>query len=136
MPSFPVSIPVVETASTLSSMKWFRLRGFVILKSSMDCYHAVFDRDVSWSQNVRVMAWVALLSHNKGLAKWFLTQCIKGCSTLRVSSKRDKSPPRIVYRYGKQDQNVKDFVKDRRIIRKMSEKMRNIANFEGFHRDF
>jgi hypothetical protein len=83
----------------------------------------VFDGGVSWTENMRVVAWVALLSHNRGLAKWFLMQCIKGCSTLRVSFKRKKPPPRIVYRHGKQDQNIKDFLRNRKIIKKMSAKL-------------
>jgi hypothetical protein len=108
----------------LRTMKWFRLRGFLILKSSKNCYHVVFDRAVSWSENMRVVAWVALQSRNKGLAKWFLMQCIKGCSTLRVSPKREKPPPRIVYRYGEQNKNVRDFLRNRRIIKKISDKLR------------
>lgn len=65
--------------------RWFELQGFIILRSSKNRYHIVFDRTVSWAENMRAVAWVAVLSHNKGLAKWLLMQCIKGCSTLRVS---------------------------------------------------
>jgi hypothetical protein len=43
----------------LRAMKWFKLKGFVILKSSKKCYHVVFDRRVSWTQNMRVAAWIA-----------------------------------------------------------------------------
>jgi hypothetical protein len=117
-------------------MKWFKLKGFVILKSSNKSYHVVFDRKVSWTQNMRVVAWVALQTHNMSLRKWFLMQCIKGCSTLRVSPKREKPPPRIVYRYGKLDQNVKDFLKYREIIKKMSQKCGKMAFFERFCRCF
>jgi hypothetical protein len=84
------------------AMKWFRLKGFLILKSSKNRYHVVFDREVSWSENIRIVAWVVLQSHSGSLCKWFLMQCIKGCSTLRVSSKCEKPSPRIVYRFGKQ----------------------------------
>lgn len=113
----------------LRTMKWFRLRGFLILKSSKNCYHVVFDREVSWTQNMRVVAWVALLSHNKGLAKWFLMQCIKGCSTLRVSFKREKPSPRIVFRFGKQDEQVKDFLKTRIQVKNIIKKLRKNAVF-------
>ena len=58
--------------------------------------HVAFDHEVSWKQNMRIVALVALLSHNKSLAKSFLMQCAKDCSTLRVSSKLGKPPPRIV----------------------------------------
>lgn len=103
------------------TVRWFRLQGFIILKSSKNRYHVVFDRVVSWAENMRVVAWVALLSHNNGLARWFLMQCIKGCSTLRVSSKREKPSPRIVYRYGRQDDNIKGFLKTRKIIKKINQ---------------
>ena len=46
----------------LRTMRWFKLNGFLILKSSVNCYHVVFDRTVSWSENLRIVAWVALLS--------------------------------------------------------------------------
>jgi hypothetical protein len=113
----------------LRTMKWFRLSGFVILKSSKSCYHVVFDRVVSWSENMRIVAWVALLSHNKGLAKWFLMQCIKGCSTLRVSPKREKPPPRVVCKCGEQNENVKDFLRNKRIVKKMSAELRKNHGF-------
>ena len=110
-------------------MKWFKLRGFVILKSSEKCYHVVFERKVSWSENTRVVAWVALQSHNKELAKWFLMQCIKGCSTLRVPSKREKPPPRVVSRFGEQNKSVKNFVKMRKIVKKIEKKLRKTRDF-------
>jgi hypothetical protein len=106
------------------AMKRFKLAGFLILKSSKENYHAVFNRKVTWKQNMSVVAWVALLSHNNGLAKWFLKQCIKGCPTLRISFKREKPPPRIVYHFGAQDKQIKDFLKMRKIIKKTSKKLR------------
>jgi hypothetical protein len=82
----------------LRAMRWFKLRGFLILESSPDCYHVVFDRTVSWSENVAIMAWVALTSKHWKLTGWFILQCIKRGSTLRVSTKGDKRSPRIVRR--------------------------------------
>ena len=81
--------------------KWFKLEGFIILKSSKDCYHQVFDRSVSWRKNVHIMNWVA---HNYCLAnkivlpplvRYVLLQGIKEDSTLRIGWKGDKPPPRI-----------------------------------------
>ena len=66
--------------------KHFRLSGYVILKSSRDHYHVLFNRTVCWEENTKIMAWVAVLSRNAGLRKWVLMQLIKGASTLRVSS--------------------------------------------------
>ncbi len=108
----------------LRAMKWFKLRGFLVLKSSKKCYHVVFDREVSWAENIRVVAWVALLSHSRGLQKYCLMQCIKGCSTLRMSQKQDKPAPRIVYRFGKQSRNIKNFMKNRHLVSKIMQKTR------------
>ena len=40
----------------------------------------------------------------------FLIQYIKASSTLRVSSKNQKLPPRIVYRYGCQNDQIRNFL--------------------------
>jgi len=104
-------------------MKRFKLGGFVILKSSRKCYHIVFDRRVSWRENIRIVACVALLSHCLGLQRYCLMQCIKTSSTLRISSKKEKPSPRIVFRYGKQENKVKDFLKIRKTVKKISRKL-------------
>ncbi|MEM3601474.1 MAG: hypothetical protein QXN87_02240 [Candidatus Bathyarchaeia archaeon] len=105
------------------TMNWFNLEGFIILKSSNRNYHVVFNRKVSWSENMKIVAWVSLLSRSRGLTKWFLMQCIKQAPTLRVSPKRDKPSPRIIYRYGKQDSMVKEFLDFRKIIKNMLERL-------------
>jgi len=102
-------------ASRISS--WFRLRGFIVLKSSNNRYHVVFDRTVSWSMNVKIMGWACLLTKHKGLTGWFILQCIKQGSTLRVSPKREKPAPRVVYRYGMQGEQVRDFLNYRKLLR-------------------
>ena len=111
----------------LRTMKWHKLKGFLILKSSKCCYHVLFDRPVSWDRNVKIMAWVSLLSHNRLLEKWFVMQCIKECSTLRVSpkcSKRGvKGSPRIVFRYGCQENEIKRFLWYRKLIKKFVRKL-------------
>jgi hypothetical protein len=86
------------------ALKHFRLGGYVVLKSSRDHYHVLFNKTVSWEENTKIMAWVAVLSGNAGLRKWVLMQLIKGSSALRVSCKGDKASPRIVFREGRQDQ--------------------------------
>jgi hypothetical protein len=50
-------------------MEWFKLEGFIILKSSENNYHVVFNRRVSWPENMKIVAWVSLLSHNGMLEK-------------------------------------------------------------------
>ena len=101
------------------AMRFHKLEGFIILKSSEKCYHVVFNRSVDWSENMRVVAWVALLSSNKGLQKYQLMQCIKQSSTLRISCKEHKRSPRIIYRYGKQDEQIESFLEYRRMIKRV-----------------
>ena len=107
------------------TIEWFKLEGFIILKSSKSNYHVVFDRTVSWKENMKIVAWVSLLSHNMKLLKWFVMQCIKEGSTLRVSPKRNKPSPRVVYRYGKQDKEIKIFEQHRKLVRNLLRKLRS-----------
>jgi hypothetical protein len=100
------------------AMDRFKLEGFIALKSSDNNYHVVFNRPVSWDENMQIVAWVALLSNNPMLQKWHLLQCIKRKgSTLRVSAKGDKPSPRVVYRYGRQDKMIREFLEFRRKIK-------------------
>jgi hypothetical protein len=110
----------------LRTMRWFKLGGLLVLKSSPECYHVVFNRTVSWTENMKVVAWVALQSRCESLTQWLLMQCIKGASTLRVSPKREKPAPRIVYRYGQQADQIHAFLRYRYtikcILRKLAHK--------------
>jgi len=58
-------------------------------------------------------------------------QCIKGGSTLRISPKKAKPSPRIVYRYGKQDGEIRLFLLKRQeiwnIMRKMNSESSRVA---------
>ncbi|MEM5854604.1 MAG: hypothetical protein QW228_09630 [Candidatus Aenigmatarchaeota archaeon] len=107
----------------MRTMRWFKLKGFIILKSSKNSYHVVFDKKVSWRKNVHIMAWVCLLSKHKKLTGWFIMQCIKEGSTLRVSAKKGKPEPRIVYRYGSQDGQIAEFLAYRSFIKGMIRKL-------------
>jgi hypothetical protein len=99
------------------TLNWFKLGGYIILKSSSNSYHVVFNRSVSWSKNMKVVAWVALLSKNGGLIRWLIMQCIKQSSTLRISNKNKKPSPRIVTRQGKQDKQIQEFLEYRKQLK-------------------
>jgi hypothetical protein len=90
--------------------EFFDLYGHQISESSKDCYHVIFDRSVSWSMNVRVMAWVCLMTHHEPLVIWFILQCRKGCSTLRITPKGDKAEPRIIERFGSQGNEIRKYL--------------------------
>ena len=107
------------------TVNWFQLEGYIILKSSKNCYHILFNRKVSWSENVRIMAWVAIESQIQKLKDYVLMQCIKMSSTLRISSKKGKPSPRIVYRFGKEDDQIHSFLSYRRKIKRIQRKIKN-----------
>ena len=44
------------------TLEKFTLGGYVMLQSSKNCRHVVFDRYVSWDENSSIMAWVAVLT--------------------------------------------------------------------------
>jgi hypothetical protein len=99
----------------LLTLKKFKLGGFLILKSSENCYHVVFDRTVSWAENMSIVAWVSLLSHNEKLRNWLTMQCIKKESTLRISPKGNKPSPRVVYRHGEESREIKSYLQYRKL---------------------
>jgi hypothetical protein len=101
------------------ALEKFKLEGFIILKSSKKCYHVVFDRYVSWDENLSIVAWVAILSKSLKLKDYLGMQCIKMSSTLRVAPKGKKPSPRIVYRFDSQDHAVKDFLEFRQLIKRI-----------------
>jgi hypothetical protein len=103
----------------LRTMNWFKLRGFIILKSSKNHYHVVFDRPVTWKKNMHIVGWSCVESKNEGLIKWFLMQCIKESSTLRVSYKKEKQSPRIVFSFGKHNNEIKNFLALRKQIKRV-----------------
>jgi hypothetical protein len=119
---------------TFRAMKWFKLQGFDILESSKKeytvkdgekpifklvkkSYHVIFNRKVSWKKNVHIIDWVAIESQIQKLKDYALMQGIKEGSTLRVSQKNDKPSPKVVYRYGKQDGQIKEFLSYRRMAK-------------------
>jgi hypothetical protein len=109
--------------------------GFIILKSSTKLrkirndtftdvayaykspsYHTVFNGVVSKGELEGVLAWLCLFTKDNGLITWFLLQLIKGTYTLRIGFKRNKKPPKIVFRYGNQDKQIKKFLENREFI--------------------
>ena len=87
----------------------FDLWGFIILRSSKDNYHVVFDRPVSWEENTKTLGYLMYMADNMGVDKWVMMQLIKGFSVLRVSRKLEKSRPRIIYPEGSQFEQIAGF---------------------------
>lgn len=107
----------------------FGLDGFLILKSSektfhvrdrttgktlfthkVSNYHLVFDRPVSWKDNVRIMNWIAEQCKNESLTRYVNEQLNKKTSTLRLTDTK------IVFQYGSQNSKIKKFLENRQFI--------------------
>lgn len=43
--------------------EWFKLEGYIILKSSSRGFHVLFNKPVSWKQNVSTMAWACYITN-------------------------------------------------------------------------
>jgi hypothetical protein len=114
------------------TLRWFRrdhkgktdLEGFIILKSSANHYHVVYNALISWPKNLHIIAWIAQRVKNRSLNGYVIMQAIKECSTLRVGSKGDKPTPRIVYRYGKQDRQIRVFLVYRKLVLKLERELK------------
>lgn len=114
------------------ALEWFKhdhlgkldLEGFVILRSSRKNYHLLFNHTLSWRKNLHVVAWIAQQSKNKKISSWLLFQCIKESSTFRIGRKGKKKAPRVVFRYGKQDNEIKDFLVYLRDFQKLEARLR------------
>ena len=112
-----------------SACSHFKLGGFIILKSSPNHYHVVFDKPMRyWSDVLRVISWIDILADSPNVWKWVCMQAIKKTCTLRVSEKTTengvKPKPRMVYRYGSRHRQIKAYLKRRReilgILRKLN----------------
>ncbi len=107
--------------------KYHHQNGFVILESSSRehlirirhklvhgyisrNFSVIFNRRVRWETNVKIMDWVARLSNIEPLKNYVLMQGLKTTSTVRCLSKGKKPPPRVVFGYGKQDGQVKEYL--------------------------
>ena len=106
------------------AMTHFGLGGFLILKSSENHYHVVFNRRVDWAENMSVVAWVSLQSNNQGMLRYLRMQCIKKSSTLRIGPKGEKPSPRIVYREEKEDAQIKEYLETRKFLKKQGDALR------------
>jgi hypothetical protein len=116
---------------------WFKLEGFLILESShknyvvkqkgriffkfrKGSYLIIFNRPVNWTKNMHISNWYAhevrLESGNNNVQNYVEMQCIKETSTVRISRKNKKPIPKIIFRYGLQDKQVKKYLETRKLI--------------------
>lgn len=96
--------------------KRFKLEGFLIIQSSTNNYHVVFNRYLRWKTVVEYLGKIACNCRWKykgkpdpPLTSWVLYQCAKGSETLRISKKQRKPKPLIKLVIGKTDQLINDY---------------------------
>jgi hypothetical protein len=124
----------VKRFSRLLNQRYY-LDGFIILKSSTtlhkvrdetlekyacqyrtSSYHTVFNRPVSYLELISILAWLCLFTKDTKLETWFHLQLIKGTFTLRLGFKGKKKPPKIVYRFGNQHQQIAKYLSNRAFV--------------------
>ena len=81
-----------------------KLEGYLVVRSSENNYHLVFNRYLSWRTIGKI------LFNQWNCISWGIWQIRKGELTLRVSSKNEKNKPKIVKRVGKQDKLIADYL--------------------------
>jgi hypothetical protein len=97
----------------------FKLEGYIILRSSQNNYHVVFNKYLSWRKTLEYLFKIVWYFHyhkhgiKPSLTSWAILQACKTSETLRISTKKHKRKPVVVALYGKTDKLIKDFLEYR-----------------------
>ena len=81
-----------------------KLQGYLLLKSSKNHYHVVFNRYLTWKKTLQILVGIYICR------MWMLWQIKKGEITLRISTKNGKNKPQIIYTKGKTDKLINDYL--------------------------
>jgi hypothetical protein len=104
-------------------MERFKLQGYMILRSSENNYHVVFNRYLSWKKVLNYLFKIVWYYHyhqhgiKPSLTYWAILQACKESETLRISRKENKAKPRIIETKGKNDKLIRDY---KNFMREMS----------------
>jgi hypothetical protein len=95
----------------------------VFMDSTLCLRAVVFDRSVSWKENVEIMSWVSLMVEgrrlkNCPLTKYALMCGIKTVSCLRIGKKKEKPSPRTVFKSGKQNNEIEHYLEFKKNLRR------------------
>lgn len=84
--------------------KKHNLEGYLITRSSPKHYHVVFNRYLKWKN-------IAKILFNQYICiRWAIWQMRKGELTLRISTKNEGNPPKIIRCRGKTDKLINDYL--------------------------
>jgi len=97
---------------TLKKAKWiaktllyeFKLEGFILIRSSSNNYHAVFNKYVSWKKITQV------LFSRYECVRYAVQQMQNGHLTLRISKKNGKNKPKVLLKVGETNKLIKDYL--------------------------
>jgi len=93
----------------------FKLEGFLILKSSQNNYHVVFNKYLTWKKAIEYLFKIVWNYHyyehgsKPSLTSWAILQACKKSMTLRISKKKHKKIPKIIESFGKNDKLIMDY---------------------------
>jgi FMN phosphatase YigB (HAD superfamily) len=96
--------------------KRFRLKGYLIARSSENNYHVVFNRYLTWKKTLEYLFKIVWRYHyhehgmKPSLTYWAILQACKGSETLRISKKNHKAVPKVVRCYGETDKLCRDYM--------------------------
>lgn len=85
-------------------LKRYRLKGYLLVKSSPEHYHLIFNRYTSWNQALRIV-----FSVYKAV-EWGIWGARKGELTLRLSKKKGKNIPQLLKIVGKTDKLIRQYL--------------------------
>ena len=88
----------------------YRLEGYLIIQSSPKNYHAIFNRYLSWRTITKI-----LFSQYEAL-RWAVFQMREGMLTLRISEKNGKNKPKIIFKTGKTNKLIRDYLEACKIV--------------------
>lgn len=109
---------LILLSSNSTEKVWDKDYEKIVFKRKIANYHIVFDKLVSWSKFMSILAWLSLRLKDPDFDVWFKMQCVKQTCTLRHGFKGRKYFPRIVFCYGNQDKGIKKFLANRKFIHK------------------
>lgn len=84
--------------------KQHKLEGYVIVLSSPRNYHVIFNRYLQWKTTTKILfsLWEVI--------RWAVFQMREGYLTLRVSRKNGQNKPKIVFKTGKTDKLIAEYM--------------------------
>jgi len=94
----------------------FKLQGYLILRSSQNNYHIIFNRYLTWKKTIECLFKIVWKYHyyyhqeKPHLTSWAILQICKGSLTLRISAKQNKHKPTIMCSCGLSDKLISDYL--------------------------